>query len=691
MEPPKPKAKRRISDKRRLQAKEAARTRRDTQSEVYTSLISMLPLHSMADKPNHCHALRLSVAYIHLCHIKRSKSKALVKCEAQSTDPSIWDALHGFFIIISSEGKVIFVTENVASYLGIPQVEMLGSSVYDYLHECDIKQVRGILSTKSTSPCHISFLCRVKCPLTHRGTTTNIKSAPYRVMQFIGRQLCVVSGIYVTALCQPITHPATMDIPLDMGTFLCCHDPSMIFTFCDDRMRDLVGFSRDEVLGKSVYEYHHTGDHHILIKAHTDLFSKGQSVSDEYRFMVKHGGYVVMISQSTVIYHNTSQQPRWVVSIHFVLSGVQCRNLILSHVQVPPTNQLTNRLPDNQLVKDTKKEEETLTKHDLPKSSKHPADKASPCAADKPVPSTTIELKKLSHRAPSLPNGRDIKLWSRIPKYGIFGAMKLPVGATESVIMRNDSEDDELSPAPTLTTTALSPAPTPNNNASDLDLSPPHKLNNHDILPMFKTNLSSMPSITIRNDHKLPSFHRNNQTRSTFPNRDLHLSSHDLYLTTSDIDVLKNDPKIPQMSNNLSPPLSKITPQSGELSSSDLHFSTPDLDISTDLPFDLKPTAPVSSELSHAQDQTLHKEIKPGCTILKSLLLRGTEQKLTTHNHHASNESDQYMPSRPRNMSVTKLKNPACPRLSPHDYARYAPTDHDTLLYGQLLLDALDT
>ena len=104
-------------------------------------------------------------------------------------------------------------------------------------------------SKKSNGPnTERSFFLRMKCTLTSRGRTVNVKSSTWKVLHCsghvrvheapteqspIGHKEPPVS--YLVLVCDPIPPPSNIEAPLGTKTFLSRHTLDMKFTYCDER------------------------------------------------------------------------------------------------------------------------------------------------------------------------------------------------------------------------------------------------------------------------------------------------------------------------------------------------------------------------------------------------------------------------------------------------------------------------
>ncbi|KAL2099025.1 hypothetical protein ACEWY4_005505 [Coilia grayii] len=356
-------ARRVSSERRKEKSRDAARCRRGKESEVFYELANELPLpHSLSSNLDKASVMRLTISYLRLRRLLNTAVKVEQESDLDMQMNGLFlKALDGFLMVLSEDGDMVYLSENVNKCLGLPQIDLTGHSIFDFTHPCDHDEIREMLVHKTASSkkareqdAERSFLLRMKCTLTSRGRTVNIKSATWKVLRCAGQvRMCEMalpglgesgsgsgSGSVggkasptvpsLMLICQPIPHPANIEVPLDSRTFLSRHTLDMRFTYCDERVTELLGYEPDDLLNRSVYEYYHALDSDNLTKTHHSLFAKGQVCTGQYRMLAKRGGFVWVETQATVIYNNKNSQPQCVVCVNYVLSGVEQQKLVLS-------------------------------------------------------------------------------------------------------------------------------------------------------------------------------------------------------------------------------------------------------------------------------------------------------------------------------------------------------------------------
>uniref|UniRef100_A0A8C8H8H1 Endothelial PAS domain protein 1b n=1 Tax=Oncorhynchus tshawytscha TaxID=74940 RepID=A0A8C8H8H1_ONCTS len=343
-------AKSAYSERRKERSRDAARCRRSKETEVFYELANQLPLpDSVSSHLDKASIMRLAISFLRTRKVIGSGCPNSAE-EDRQMDCMYLKSLEGFVTVVTSDGDMIFLSENVNKLMGLTQVELTGQSIFDFTHPCDHDEIRENLNLKTGTgtkgkafSTERDFFMRMKCTVTNRGRTVNLKSASWKVLHCTGHlkvyNSCTPHGLCgfkeppltcLLMMCEPIPHPSNIDTPLDSKTFLSRHSMDMKFTYCDDRVTELMGYSPEDLLGCSVYELYHALDSDSVTKSHQNLCSKGQAMSGQYRMLAKHGGYVWVETQGTVIYNSRNSQPQCIVCVNYVLSDVENKSMIFS-------------------------------------------------------------------------------------------------------------------------------------------------------------------------------------------------------------------------------------------------------------------------------------------------------------------------------------------------------------------------
>ncbi|XP_060103719.1 endothelial PAS domain-containing protein 1-like [Heteronotia binoei] len=347
--------KRSSSERRKEKSRDAARCRRSKETEVFYELAHELPLpHNISSHLDKASIMRLAISFLRTHKLLSSvctDTENEIETD-QQMDNLYLKALEGFITVITQDGDMIFLSENINKYMGLTQVELTGHSIFDFTHPCDHEEIRENLSLKNgpgfgkknkEMSMERDFFMRMKCTVTNRGRTVNLKSATWKVLHCTGQMkvyntcpphaLCGYKEPLLSCLilmCEPIQHPSNTDIPLDSKTFLSRHSMDMKFTYCDDRITELVGYHPEELLGRSAYEFYHALDSENMTKSHQNLCAKGQVITGQYRMLAKHGGYVWLETQGTVIYNTRNLQPQCIICVNYVLSEIENNDIVFS-------------------------------------------------------------------------------------------------------------------------------------------------------------------------------------------------------------------------------------------------------------------------------------------------------------------------------------------------------------------------
>ncbi|KAJ1106429.1 hypothetical protein NDU88_003830 [Pleurodeles waltl] len=318
------------SEKRREKSRNAARHRRSRESKLFLELAQQLPLpENITSHLDKASIMRLAISYARLKgFILTDKKNTNIADGSQARH--LIDALEGFLMVVHQTGEMLFLSDNVNKQLGLEQVDMIGQSLFEYIHPCDEEEIRevlhlkhGISSKKACSPC--DFFTRMKCSWVSRDRSPNLKPTSWKVLHCRGQSKLLSNttgdpGRCLVLLCEPICFPSEPEGTQFAGTFLSRHTLDLKFTHSDERVKDLLGYSKSELQGRSMYDYCHALDGELIRKSHHNLLSKGQTSTAQYRMLSKHGGYVWIQTDATVIYSGRTFHTDSIVCMNYVLS-----------------------------------------------------------------------------------------------------------------------------------------------------------------------------------------------------------------------------------------------------------------------------------------------------------------------------------------------------------------------------------
>ncbi|KAH8246961.1 hypothetical protein KR032_005513 [Drosophila birchii] len=434
------------NEKRKEKSRDAARCRRSKETEIFMELSQALPLKTddvnQLDKAS---VMRITIAFLKIremlqfvpslrnCNedIKRDID-AVEEQQLQEVKPKLeigsedWlngaeasqllkQTMDGFLLVLSHEGDITYVTENVVEYLGITKIDTLGQQIWEYSHQCDHAEIKEALSLKreiadkvkdeqqqqdsGVTTHHRDLFVRLKCTLTSRGRSINIKSASYKVIHITGHLVINAKGErLLIAVGRPIPHPSNIEIPLGTSTFLTKHSLDMRFTYVDDKMHGLLGYSPSDLLDTSLFVCQHGADSERLMATFKSVLSKGQGETCRYRFLGKYGGYCWIVSQATIVYDKL--KPQSVVCVNYVISNLENKHEIYSLAQQTAASEQKEQHPQHHPAETEQDAEKPATSEHKP-AAKETIDEAVPLELeDKPEPELEPETEKNNKEIP---------------------------------------------------------------------------------------------------------------------------------------------------------------------------------------------------------------------------------------------------------------------------------------------------
>uniref|UniRef100_A0AAR2L172 Aryl hydrocarbon receptor nuclear translocator-like 1a n=1 Tax=Pygocentrus nattereri TaxID=42514 RepID=A0AAR2L172_PYGNA len=359
--------------------------RRDKMNSFIDELASLVPTCSaMSRKLDKLTVLRMAVQ-----HMKTLRGAANPYTEANYKPAFLSDdelkhlilrAADGFLFVVGCDrGKILFVSESVYKILNYSQNDLIGQSLFDYLHPKDIAKVKEQLSSSDTAPrerlidaktglpvktditpgpsrlcsgARRSFFCRMKCnralvkmedkdfPSTCSKkkadrksfctihSTGYLKSWPPTKMGLDedsepDNEGCNLSCLVAIGRLHPhiVPQPMNGDIRVKPTEYVSRHAIDGKFVFVDQRATAILAYLPQELLGTSFYEYFHQDDIGHLAECHRQVLQMREKINTNcYKFKIKDGSFITLKSRWFSFMNPWTKEVEYIVSTNTVVS-----------------------------------------------------------------------------------------------------------------------------------------------------------------------------------------------------------------------------------------------------------------------------------------------------------------------------------------------------------------------------------
>ncbi|XP_075998310.1 aryl hydrocarbon receptor nuclear translocator-like protein 2 isoform X2 [Genypterus blacodes] len=358
--------------------------RRDKMNHLIDKLSAMIPTcNPMSRKLDKLTVLRMAVQ--HLKSLKGSGSSFSEASYKPSFLPDeelkhlVLKAADGFLFVVGCDrGKIVFVSESVTKILNYSRAELIGQSLFDYIHPKDMGKVKEQLSASELYPrerlidaktglqvqadlpvgaarlcsgARRSFFCRMKYnkisvkveekefqPSTSKKKETQkyctvhctgyMRSWPTSQLGAEGEGeadkqdsshfSCLVAMGRIHSHASPQLNGEVRVKPTEFVTRFAMDGK---FTFVDQRATTILGYLPQELLGTSCYEYFHQDDLlHLSDRHRKVLRSKEKIETNCYKFKTKQGSFVTLQSQWFSFVNPWTKEVEYIVSTNTVIS-----------------------------------------------------------------------------------------------------------------------------------------------------------------------------------------------------------------------------------------------------------------------------------------------------------------------------------------------------------------------------------
>ncbi|CAL8115274.1 unnamed protein product [Orchesella dallaii] len=372
------------SSSSRLMRNLAEKMRRDKLNTYISELSTLVPIVAMATKRmDKTSVLRLSANFlrIHLSLKQNQKKETTTNnyapngLEAQLSSVLL-DSMEGFMLIVTSSGKIVYVSDTVEKLLGHSQLDLMGQSLYTVCHNGDVELLRHHLQpSKPFDPtkdndadsAEASIECVPRSPSFYGGkpeeAMSGLSSGERRSFYIRLAERTMARGdptrhvtVHMIGVLRPpskkddkkankkkdcssttageehllvcvarpfrnkgITELSLMEAIQD--EYVTRHLPDGRIIYTDHRIAFVAGYLTEEVMGMSAFNFIHQDDLPWATVANRQMFSsvEGQGYS-VYRLRSKTGTLIYLRTRGYLEFNKTTQKVESFVCINTLLT-----------------------------------------------------------------------------------------------------------------------------------------------------------------------------------------------------------------------------------------------------------------------------------------------------------------------------------------------------------------------------------